>query len=174
MCLGELGLGRTANRADDCRAELFQPLAGDQADTAGGGVKQNGFAFPHFVGPSNQIFCGHALKHHRGCLLVRNPGWKLDYSVGGHNPHLRVGAWGRGVGDTVANAEAFYIAAYRLDGSGRFHADTMWHGQGIEAATMVDVDVIEADMGLIDQDFATFGFASWISTHFMTFGLPCF
>ena len=82
MRLGERDLVGRAGGADDGRAEMFRPLAEDQPDAAGGGVKQDRVAGLHLEGPAQEIFGGHALQHHRRGLLVGDAVRHLDQPVG--------------------------------------------------------------------------------------------
>src|SRR3546814_1713400 len=63
VCSSDLG-------ADDGRAEVLRPLAGDETDPAGGGVDQNGHALPDPEGRPQQVLDGQTLEHNRRRLVV--------------------------------------------------------------------------------------------------------
>ena len=69
---GERRLVLRADGADDVGAERIGPLAGDQADAAGGRVDEHIHPLADLEGAVEQIFHGHALEHHAGRLLVGN------------------------------------------------------------------------------------------------------
>ena len=60
--------------ADHGDAERLEPLAGDQAHAAGGGMEQNGLAFLHSIDPADQVLHRQTLEHHGSGLTVGNAG----------------------------------------------------------------------------------------------------
>ena len=70
MGLRELRLLVAADGADHGGAEMFGPLAEDQADAAGRGMQQDGIAGFDPIGLADQILRRQALQHHRGGGLV--------------------------------------------------------------------------------------------------------
>ena len=71
MRFGEFGFLLGADGADHRGADMVQPLAGDEADAAGGGVEQYGVALVDLEGTADEILHRHALQHHRrGSLIV--------------------------------------------------------------------------------------------------------
>ena len=155
VILGELDLLVRTRRADHRRAEVLRPLAGDQANAAGRGVEQQDRVGADLVGLAQQIAHRHALQHHRGRRFIGDPVGQLHGTVGRHQALLRVGAHGIGVGDAVARLELSYATADIRDFTGAFHAH---HGgqvrQGIEAAALIGIDIVEAHGVVLDADLA--------------------
>jgi hypothetical protein len=99
----QCGLFRRSHGPDDRRAQVVQPLAGDEADAPGGGMEQDRVTGLHVIGSANEVFGGHALEHHRRALLGIDGLGQLDQPVGGDHPRLGIGT-GRsaGIGNAVA------------------------------------------------------------------------
>ena len=89
---GEFALLARTDRADHRGAEMPGPLAGDQADTAGGSVEEDGVAFLHAVGPAQKVLRRHAFQHHRGSGLVIDAGRRGDDLVGLEQTFIGIGA----------------------------------------------------------------------------------
>jgi hypothetical protein len=54
---GEFGLLIAADGADDGRTQRLGPLTGDETDTAGGCMEQDGVAFLDLVGLPEKVLC---------------------------------------------------------------------------------------------------------------------
>ncbi len=160
MGFGEFRLCGAADGADNGGAELLQPLAGDEPDTAGGGVEENGIAGLYLIGPADQIFRRHALEHHGGSLIVGDPFRELDDTARRHDAVFGIGA-GRagGIGDPVANPDVFDAGADGFDRARGFHADSGGERKRVETASVIYVDIIQAHVALLDEDFAALRFA---------------
>ena len=65
LARGDLGLLVGADGADHRDAERARPLAGDQADAAGGRVVQDGLAALERIDLAEQVLRRHALHHQR-------------------------------------------------------------------------------------------------------------
>ena len=157
---GELRLLVGADGADDRRADGLRPLAGDEADAAGGGVEEDGLARLHRVGAAQEILRRHALEHHRGGGLVVDALRDLDDVRGGHQADLGVGAHGRGrVGDAVADRRILHPGADRLHRARALEARRERALDGIQPRTVVGVDVVQADETVADADLAGAGVA---------------
>ena len=159
----EFGLFVGAHGADDGGADGLRPLAGDEADASGGGVEEDGVARLHLAGAVQEILHGHALEHHRGSGLVVDPVGDSDNAGGGYEARLGIGAHGRrGVGDAVARSEIGDIESHGLHRAGGFEPRREGAlGNGIEAAAVIGVDVVEADRGVTDADLAGAGLAEF-------------
>ncbi len=92
-----------AHGADDSGAEMLCPLAHDQPDTAGRGMDQDRLARFDLMGAADQIPGGHALQHHRRCLLIGDAGRERHQPIGRHDPRFGIGSdRAAGIGDAVA------------------------------------------------------------------------
>src|SRR5262245_16248657 len=131
---GQLGLLVRADGANHGRPERLQPLAGDQPDSAGRRVEQNGLAGPHRVGPPDQVLHRHPLEHHRRRLSVRDAVWDPHEAVGRYYSRLGVGARRpAGVSHPVARRHHGHSGADGLDDPGSFAPETAGERDGVEA-----------------------------------------
>ncbi len=96
-------------------------MAGEQAHAARGGMEENGFAAPQFVGLAQQVLGGEPLEHHRGGLFEVDAVGQVDQLLLRQHMQFAVGAQrAGGVGDAVADLETGHFAAHRLDLAGTF------------------------------------------------------
>jgi len=156
--LCQFGFLFRADRADHRRADRVQPLAGDEADAAGGGMEQHGVALLDFEGAADEILDRHALQHHRRGGAVIDGIGQLHQAVPRHDAGLGIGA-GRQVriGDTVAGLEGGDAVAHRFDDTHALHADGRRILQRVGAHAVIDIDVVEAAGLLLQQHFARAG-----------------
>ena len=82
--LGDLGLLVGADGADHRDAERPRPLAGDQADAAGGRVVEDGLAALERIDLAEQVLRRHALHHQRrgGAVADTPSGSGISTSAG--------------------------------------------------------------------------------------------
>ena len=152
---GELGLLARSHGPDDRRAEVLQPLAGDQTAPAGRRVEKNRFARLHGVRPANEILHRASLQHHRRRLLVADPVGNPHELLRRDQPALRVAAEVHAVDDAIADSHLGHAVADRLDDAGAFIADGQRERRRrVEPGSEVDVDVVEPDRRLPDQRLA--------------------
>jgi hypothetical protein len=144
------------HRADHSCAERLRPLAQQQPDAAGRGVHEHALARFHAVRAMQQVLGRHPFQHQRsGSFVVQLLG-KDDDRFGGHRAHGDVRPRRRTrVRDAIAGKQVRYPFA-DVD-----HRPCGFHAQGrrrldhaVEPAPHVDVDVIDADRGVPDADFA--------------------
>ena len=158
LFLGQRALRVRAGRADQLQAHRARPLAGDQADAAGGRMEQHEVAFLQAalrLRALEQVLRGEALEHHgRAGVEVDRIG-QLAHALGRHHAQLAIAA-GRlaGVGGAVAGLQVRDARAHGLDDAGRFHAQRRGHLQRVQAGAVVDVDEVQADRLVADADFA--------------------
>lgn len=118
---GQARLFRRADGADQLHSKGLGPLAGEQAHAARGGMEENGFAAPQFVGLAQQVLGGEPLEHHRGGLFEVDAVGQVDQLLLRQHMQFAVGAQrAGGVGDAVADLETGHFAAHRLDLAGTF------------------------------------------------------
>jgi len=157
----ELALGIGAGGADELEAERLRPLAGDQADAAGGGMEDNEVAGLEAFGrqrPAQQVLGRQALQHHRGAGLEGDRVGQLADGLGRHHAQLAIGARGRtGVGRAVTGLQVRDALAHRLDDARGFHAELQRHRERIEPAALVGVDEVQAHRLVADPDLAGAG-----------------
>ena len=107
-----------ADGADDRRPEGLQPLAGDEADPAGGGMEQDRLARLHGVGPADQVLGGHPLEHHGRRDPIGHPFGDRDQHAGREHPGLGIRPGpAAGVGHPVAGLDDRDAGAHGLDDS---------------------------------------------------------
>ncbi len=157
----QFGLLVAAHRADHGRAQMPRPLAGDQSDSAGGGVQQDGIARLHPVGAPQQVLSGHALQHHGGGGALVDGVGQRHHPVGGDQSDFGVSADRRtGVGHPVAGLEFGHALADRFHPPRAFHAQRPGQRrQRIQAGTVIDIDVVEPDGGMAHPELAGAGIA---------------
>src|SRR5262249_750750 len=80
--LGEFGLVLRTDGADHVGAEIVRPLAGDEADAAGGGMDEHGVTLLPSIGTAEQILYRHAFEDHAGGLFVADLVRQLHRPVG--------------------------------------------------------------------------------------------
>src|SRR4029079_3849306 len=118
VLLCEFGLLFGADSADDGRAEMIGPLAGDQADATGGRVNEADGALLDLVGLVDQVLHRHALEHHAGRLLVRDFGRQFARGICGTQPLRCVSAERPDKGHAVANLDVSNAGPHRRDFAG--------------------------------------------------------
>ena len=160
MGFGERSLLVARHRADDRHAHGLEPLAGNQANPAGGGVPEYRVAGLDREGFLDQVLHRHALQHHRRALLERQGVGEFHQLLGGHHARFRIGTLrAAGVGDAIASLDVGDAAAYCLDDAGTFSAQAGRQGGGVQAGTEIDVDEIQADGVVLDARLA----GAWVA-----------
>ena len=150
--LFRLGLG--ADGGDDGGPDGLQPLGHDLADTAHGGVHQDGFAGLDRIGPANERFGGHAFQKDSGGHFGGDTLGDGDRAVGPNQAGFCVGAAGIGGRNPVADVEAGHALAHRLDEPGHFATRYRRQFDRIEACALVRLDEVDPDRLVADQDLA--------------------
>ena len=101
--------------------------------------------------------CGHPLEHRGRALLRLEPRRQDDQTLRGDGGVLRVGAGHTRVGDLVAH---FHLGHARADGghgAARLEPERQRQVELVEAAALVDVDVVEPRRVDLDDRFAWLG-----------------
>eukprot|EP01038_Epipyxis_sp_PR26KG_P017394 gene17394-24037_t len=102
MCLGQLAFFVRADGAYHRHTQRPGPLAGDETNATGSGVKQDGFAAFQREGAAEQVLHGQALQHHRRRRFETDSVRQLDQRRYRHHTHIGIRAWWTtGVGDAV-------------------------------------------------------------------------
>ena len=139
---------------------MLGPLRQDQADAAGGGMQQDGFAGFDAIGLADQILHRQALQHHRRRGLVVDAVGQFDQAIGRDQPRLGIGAdRGGAIGDAVARLQIGDAGADFLDHAGRLAAETARQLARINAGAIVDVDEVQSDRGVANPRLARTGLA---------------
>ncbi len=134
---------------------MLGPLAGDQADPAGGGVEQDGLARLYPEGPAQKVLRSHAFQHHRGCLLIADAIRQRYQAIRLDQARLGVTAdWPR-IGNPFTDFDLGDPVADRLDHARTFLPRRERQGRRrIEPGTEVDIDEIQSDCCLPQADLA--------------------
>mmetsp|Transcript_885 Transcript_885/g.2059 ORF Transcript_885/g.2059 Transcript_885/m.2059 type:complete len:345 (-) Transcript_885:1610-2644(-) len=145
------------------QAEGACPLAGDQPDTARGGMEEHEVTRLQAAlrqRLAQQVLHGQALEHHcRAGLEVDGLG-QLEHALGRHHARRRIGARRvAGIGGTVAGPQVADALAHRLDDARPFHAQAGRQRQRIGAVAVIDVDVVQPAGVVADADLARAGLA---------------
>ena len=160
MGLRELGLLLAAHGADHGDAQVVQPLAGDQPDTAGRRVPQDGLALLYREAGLDQELDGHALEHHGGRLLVGDVVGQLHGDLRRHHALFGIGAERHvGIADPVADREVRDPLAHGDDLARALEPQPVRHRDRTRARAEVDVDEVEAGRGVLHADLARTGIA---------------
>ena len=107
-----------------------------------------------------QVLGGQALEHHGRTGLEADAVRQLAHALGRHHPHFAIAArWLAGIGRAVAHLEVAHALAHRLDHTGGFHAQLHREVHRIEAAALVDINVVEAHRMVADTHLAGAGLA---------------
>ena len=119
--LGQCGFFRASGRADHGAVEGLGPLASQQPDTSGGGVKQKSLSSLKRICPVKQVLDRHALEHDRGRGFIANRRRQNDGNGCRKVAQFAVGS-GRsgGISHAVAGMEARHIRAGFFHDSGGF------------------------------------------------------
>jgi hypothetical protein len=156
----ELRLLLVADRSDNGGAQRLGPLAGDEADAAGGSVEKDGIALLHLEDLTDQVLRGQALQHHGRALLVADALGQYDQALGRHDARFGIGALrAADIGDVVAGLDVADAGADLLDHAGCFGAEPARQRHGVEAAADIGLDIVEADRGVAHARLARAGFA---------------
>ena len=142
-----------------CRPERLRPLAGDQADAAGGRVEEHEVARRR---PSAGSVCCSRYCAVRPLSIIAAPVSKsiasgsLHDVLRRHHAHLAVAARRVArIGRAVAGLQVRDARAHRLDDAGAFHAERQRQRQRVvQPGAVVDVDVVEAAGLVADADLA--------------------
>ena len=160
---GQRAFGVRARGANQLQAHRLGPLASDQADTASSRVKEHKVArVQPALGQSalEQVLRGQALEHHGRTGLKADGVGQLAHAFGGHHAHLTVAARRvAGVGGAVARFEVGHALPHRLYDARAFHAQLERHGEGVEPAALVHVDVVQANGVVANANLAGAGLA---------------
>ncbi|CAD5377767.1 hypothetical protein OF001_U230019 [Pseudomonas sp. OF001] len=162
MGAGDFGLGLGGHGADHGQAEQLGPLRDDQADTAGGGVQQDGVAGLEVVDAAHQVGRGQAAHGHRRGGLEGDGFRQLDQRRGRDQALGRVGAEGvekAGVGDAIADRHVGDALAHRFHHAGGFHAHAVRQRDRVGAVAEVGIGVVQADRHVAQADLTGTGFA---------------
>ena len=170
--LARAGLLGRADGADGGGAQVPRPLAGDEADAAGGRMQQQRRALADLVGLAQQVAHRHALQHHGGAGLVVDAVGQLDEPVGGHHPLLGVAAHGARIGAAVADLEVGHAGAHGHDLAGSLRAGHERRRHLVEARALIDVDVVDAHGMLLERTWPGPGAGTSTLSHFITSGPP--
>jgi hypothetical protein len=94
-----------------------------------------------------------------------------EIASGSLHTHFAVAAgWLAGVRRAVAHFEVRHALAHGFDHARGFHAQLERHGQGVQAAALVDVNEVQADGFVADADLTRAGFANGDVDEFHDFG----
>jgi len=160
MVARQRALGVCSGGADQFDPLRSGPLAGDQPDPAGGGVKENRLPLFQRPDPVKEILHRQTLQHHRRGLLIRDRVGQGADLRGGHDPGLGIGAGGRGgIGGAVTLLQMAHTRAHRLDDARALHPKRVGQGQRVEPGAVVDVDEVEPEGMMADADLAWAGIA---------------
>ena len=164
VAFGQRDLVLRAYRSDDGCADMLCPLAEDQPDAAGGGMKQDGFARFHLIGPRQQILHRHAFQQRCGGGVIGNIFRQLHQLVRGDVVRLRIGADRARIGDAIAFLQRCHAITQRFDDAGRFAAKPCGQRQFVETRAVIGVDEVHADGGVAHADLAGRG---WREFHLL-------
>ena len=132
---GELAFFIAACRANELQTQRFGPLAGDQTDTTGGGVKQNqvpGMQTGLRQSALEQILHRHAFEHHAGCGFKRNIVRQFADVFGRHHTRFAIASGrGAGISGAVACFQMGDAFAHSFNHAGAFHAQAVRQGQRV-------------------------------------------
>ena len=160
VVLGEFCLLIAADRADHGGTEMLRPLAQDQADTARGGMQQDGISGFNPIGLADQILHRQTFEHHRGCGLVIDAVGQLQQTVRRDQPRFGIGAERRSaVGDAVARLQIGDTSTDFLDHTRRLAAQPTRQLYRIQSRPIVDVDEVQPYCGMADARLARTGLA---------------
>ena len=138
-------LRRTARGRDDSRALRLGHLHEQPAHPARGGVHERAVAVLQRVDAGHEVVRGHPLQHEGGRGAGRD-GARDGYELPGrHHRLLGVGADRHRVGHAVAGLDLRDLGADRLHHARPLGSRREGLRQSVEAAAMVDVDVVDAD-----------------------------
>ena len=107
-----------------------------------------------------QVLHGQALEHHGRAGFKGNGVRQFAHALGRHHAQFAIAARRlAGIGGPVAHLQMRHALADGLDHARGFHAHLQRHGQGIQAGTLVDVDVVQTHGLVADADLARAGLA---------------
>ena len=156
----DLGLLVGADGADHGDAEGARPLAGDQADAAGGRVVEDRLAALQRIDLAEQVLRRHALHHQRRGGAVGDALGQRDQHVGRHHAHVGIGALrAEQVADAVAGLDVGDAGAHRLDDADGVGAEAVGQRQRIAAGAEIDVDEVDRHVGVAHARLAGPGLA---------------
>src|ERR1700693_3422032 len=87
---------------------------------------------------------GHALQHHRGCLIEGDSLWQSHQPIGLYEPHLGIAAGRTGIGHPIADFQTAHIRGDCLYGPGAFEARDKGKRLRVVSCALIDVNVVEA------------------------------
>ena len=120
---------------------------------------------------AQQVLRRQAFEHHGRAGFERDAIGQLAHAFGGHHALFAIAA-GRhaGVGRAVAHLQVRDALAHGLDHARSFHAQLQWHGVGVQAGALVDVNEVQADGLVTDADLAGAGLPDGHINKFHDFG----
>src|SRR5690606_36491731 len=152
------GLFRGGRGPDQAHAQGPGPLAGDEPDTARGGMEQDRLVTLQPVGLAKQVLHRQALEHQRGGLLETYAVGDPHDPVGGHIAQIGIGAnRALPVRHAVAGTQVSHHGANRFDQARSLESQAMRQGMRIQPRATIDIDEIQADRLLADADLVRRG-----------------
>src|SRR5690348_2174276 len=137
------------------RSECPRPLAGKQADAAGGGMDQHAMMRLDLESFVQKVPGGQSLEHQHRALLKGDVVWKFDELVPGHVALARVTAEVVVIGDAVSRVKMCYARADCCHFTRGFVASDERQAERIvKPCAIIDIDEIQSDRMLADAYLA--------------------